>query len=1265
MPHQLTLLGPSRGAVLRRGAVKANLIHHLAHAGGEAVLRRLGRGFLPPRDWVPASGRTAPAALVLAFDAALAVPTRKLSRSHPALISLDAWAAKSEFWAHVGLAFNLLRVWEGDAAFRESLAHADAALALEPKWAWGWLLRGEIKRSLIDYARGAEDLRRAIALDPEWAWGHGFLARALFQGGTDLTGLVPMDEAVRLGPRDGFLFCWRAEAYRRLGRPDDAGRDFDAGLRLDPSYDQGWGWRARLLDAQGRHDEAVASLRRGIALCRFFEKARRQLVRSLRGAGRTAEALAELDRAAELNHRNDWLGVWRAEGQPDGAGARQALAELDAYLSRHPRDARALAWKGETLAQIGRPLEALTVLDQALRLRPRDAWAFAWRGEALLRLGRMAEARADLDRAVKLDPKSGRAWAWRGRARLLSGDAAGAEADLTRAISARRIEYAWISAWRGEAWLALGRPEAAREDLDAAIALDPGQGFFAAMRARARAALGDAVGARADLDTARARPGPLPEPSAPVLWPDLPWRTLLAAEDERRAGRPARGLKILNTLVAAHGAKAPWLYAIRYRLKREAGVPGALRDADRAFRLDPASGWIACCGDAPAGAPLQARLLRDSWRGFSSEAASAPLHAYRGQDLLRRGEAGLGLKALEHAAGLEPAGWILAWLGEALRAAGRSEEARAALDRALKIDPRYDNAWAWRGTLKLAAGDPAGAAADLERALALRPTARAWHDLARVRRVQGRVDESLDALEQAVRLNAELGWGGPRPEAAEAALVEIRALRATSGEPRLAEWEGETLVRLGCPADALAVLKDASSAWGLAWRGEARLALEGLTAAAARDIADAARRDPRWAKARALAAEGSFRAGERAKALAHAAAAVRANPYSARLRLLNAKVILWSGRRAAAAKSLDEALRLVPGHTEARRLRAALSAGRATVVTTLIAEIPAPESEPKSLEFFVNYACNAKCPFCFNPTDATPELDRGLPLPELAHRLLTGWREGFRAVKFIGGEVTIRDDLPQILALARRIGFTSIQVTTNGIRLADPAYARTLVRLGVDRVRFSIHGHTPELHDRLVAVPGALAKIERAAKILKPLGVSIGVNYVLNRINADEFPETLEWIYGTLGVDDVIVYFIRYQGFGALPENKALLKLRFMDAVGPVREGFARLRERGVKRLPQLIHFAPCVAPELAEHMLDWTKDPIGSGRGNTAEDRVNLPDGSVSLIHELTNSGKRAVAACAACALKDRCLGIEENYANEFGEAEFHPVTPEEAAAS
>ena len=212
-----------------------------------------------------------------------------------------------------------------------------------------------------------------------------------------------------------------------------------------------------------------------------------------------------------------------------------------------------------------------------------------------------------------------------------------------------------------------------------------------------------------------------------------------------------------------------------------------------------------------------------------------------------------------------------------------------------------------------------------------------------------------------------------------------------------------------------------------------------------------------------------------------------------------------------------------------------------------------------------------------------------------------------------------------------------------------------LASLGVDKVRFSIHGHTPALHDGLVMVPGALAKIEKAAKTLKALGVSLGVNYVLNQVNAHEFPETIDWLYRAIG-DDVIVYFIRYQGFGALPQNKKLLKLTFTEAVGPVREGFARLRARGVTRFPQLIHFAPCVAPELAPYMLDWKRDE--------SEDLVTMPDGRTGLIREITNSGKRPVSACASCALKDRCHGIEANYAAEFGEEEYRPVLPDEVTA-
>ena len=57
---------------------------------------------------------------------------------------------------------------------------------------------------------------------------------------------------------------------------------------------------------------------------------------------------------------------------------------------------------------------------------------------------------------------------------------------------------------------------------------------------------------------------------------------------------------------------------------------------------------------------------------------------------------------------------------------------------------------------------------------------------------------------------------------------------------------------------------------------------------------------------------------------------------------------------------------------------------------------------------------------------------------------------GFCPIQLSGGEPTLRDDLPRIVALARKIGFDHVQINTNGIRLAqDAAYAQSLKDSGV------------------------------------------------------------------------------------------------------------------------------------------------------------------------------------------------------------------------
>lgn len=96
--------------------------------------------------------------------------------------------------------------------------------------------------------------------------------------------------------------------------------------------------------------------------------------------------------------------------------------------------------------------------------------------------------------------------------------------------------------------------------------------------------------------------------------------------------------------------------------------------------------------------------------------------------------------------------------------------------------------------------------------------------------------------------------------------------------------------------------------------------------------------------------------------------------------------------------------------------------------------------------------CNLRCPVCF--ASAGEAQDSDPPLAVLG-RLLADLhaRSPQVNVQLSGGEPTVRDDLPEIIALTRATGFGFVQVNTNGIRLGrDPDYAHRLAAAGLDCV---------------------------------------------------------------------------------------------------------------------------------------------------------------------------------------------------------------------
>ena len=149
--------------------------------------------------------------------------------------------------------------------------------------------------------------------------------------------------------------------------------------------------------------------------------------------------------------------------------------------------------------------------------------------------------------------------------------------------------------------------------------------------------------------------------------------------------------------------------------------------------------------------------------------------------------------------------------------------------------------------------------------------------------------------------------------------------------------------------------------------------------------------------------------------------------------------------------------------------------------------------------------CNQNCGFCSNPE--TPwfhgEAEVRAIIDDFARRDYFG-------VIFTGGEPTLTPILAASVAYARERGLHT-RMISNGQKLADRTYLRTLERAGLDHVHISVHSHNRTLEDFLTGTPGSLAWAEEALDHLADSAIRVDVNIVINRYNADQLHETIAW----------------------------------------------------------------------------------------------------------------------------------------------------------
>jgi MoaA/NifB/PqqE/SkfB family radical SAM enzyme len=150
----------------------------------------------------------------------------------------------------------------------------------------------------------------------------------------------------------------------------------------------------------------------------------------------------------------------------------------------------------------------------------------------------------------------------------------------------------------------------------------------------------------------------------------------------------------------------------------------------------------------------------------------------------------------------------------------------------------------------------------------------------------------------------------------------------------------------------------------------------------------------------------------------------------------------------------------------------------------------------------ITYKCANRCVFC-----ATGDrVSAALSWDKIDGILRQHRAAGTDQLDIDGGEPTLHPRLVDAIRLARDIGYRSINVTSNGRTLRDPALAENLLNSGITHLLISLHGATAEVHDSATDTPGSyeqtVAGID-TVMAMRPAHVETGMNVTIVRSNVD------------------------------------------------------------------------------------------------------------------------------------------------------------------
>jgi len=192
----------------------------------------------------------------------------------------------------------------------------------------------------------------------------------------------------------------------------------------------------------------------------------------------------------------------------------------------------------------------------------------------------------------------------------------------------------------------------------------------------------------------------------------------------------------------------------------------------------------------------------------------------------------------------------------------------------------------------------------------------------------------------------------------------------------------------------------------------------------------------------------------------------------------------------------------------------------------------------------LTYRCPLQCPYCSNPLDFARSHEE-LSTAEWIEVFRQAREMGAAQLGFSGGEPLVRQDLAELIAAARGLGYYT-NLITSGIGLTEEKIA-SFADAGLDHIQISFQAADEEVNNLLAGSQKAFAHKLEMARAVKKHGYPMVLNFVTHRHNIDNIDQIIRLCI-ELEADFVELATCQFYGWaelnraGLLPSKEQLVR---------------------------------------------------------------------------------------------------------------------------